>query len=219
MLIEDAAQALGSRDGERPGGSLGHTSCLSFDPTKNVGSFGSAGMLLTDDEQIAQTVRQLRYHGRDPVTGQYKRLGYNSQLSSAMADILSFKLSLFETWNQEREQIAGIYCEGLGGVVEVELPKIRPGSNHTWHKFVIRARDRDGLAQWLKEHGVATMVHYRQPLCDEPFVQEKFGEAKVPMARQATREVISLPIYPELTSEEAKYVVDGVKSFYVRGTG
>jgi dTDP-4-amino-4,6-dideoxygalactose transaminase len=154
FLIEDGAQSLGAFDNKRPVGNMGRISCLSFDPTKVVGSFSSGGAIVTDDHEIARKVRMLRYHGRGLDTKRYEMVGYNSQLSSEMAAMLVFKLSEMRLWEKERQRIAMIYRDGLSRVHEVTLPQVRPGSTH------------------------------------------------------------SLPIYPDLTAEEAKFVVDKIKNFY-----
>jgi dTDP-4-amino-4,6-dideoxygalactose transaminase len=220
VLIEDAAQALGSHDGERPAGSMGDISCLSFDPTKVIGSFSSAGALLSDDDETCEKVRALRYHGRDPETRRYEILGYNSQLATEMAAMLNFKLSRLDEWIRQRGDIAKIYLENLSAVLQVSLPEIRPGSDHNWHKFVIRVKDRDLLSLFLKERGVATRVHYPNVLCDEPLVQKlnlPREAVNVPVAREVASSVLSLPIFPELTEAEAVYVVDCIRTFYDEG--
>jgi dTDP-4-amino-4,6-dideoxygalactose transaminase len=217
VLIEDAAQALGSKDGTRPAGNMGDISCLSFDPTKVIGSFSSAGALVTDDSQISEMVQALRYHGRNPTTRRYEILGFNSQLSTEMAAMLDFKLTRLEEWIKERDHIAQIYLVGLSDVRQVNLPKICPGSTHNWHKFVLRAEHRDHLAQYLKDHGIETMIHYPKALADEPLIQSLDLEPEavnIPVARKAALNVISLPIYPELTEAEVNYVVESIKGFY-----
>ena len=220
VLIEDAAQSLGSSDRARPGGSLGRASCFSFDPTKVVASFSSGGMVVTDDATLAERVRRLRYHGRDAQTREYAVLGYNSQLSTEMAALLSYKLKHLPAWTTERDRVATVYQAGLGNIGEVVLPRVRPGSTHTWHKFVIRAENRDGLASWLKERGIGTMIHYPKLLPDTPYLASHNSAAHdLPVGRKIAGEVLSLPIYPEITNEEADYVVDTIKSFYDSNLG
>ncbi len=217
VLIEDAAQSLGSSDGDRPAGSMGKISCLSFDPTKVIGSFSSAGALLTDDDEIFRKVRSMRYHGKNPETKRYEMLGYNCQLSCEMAAMLSFKLAKINEWRKERETIADIYLEHLSEIDEITLPVIRPGSGHNWHKFVIRADDRDNLFRFLKERGIITMIHYPVALCDEPLVKKlqlPLESVNAPATRKIVSSVLSLPIFPELTEAEAKYVVESIKDFY-----
>lgn len=218
ILIEDAAQALGASDEDRQAGSMGVVSCLSFDPTKVIGSFGSAGVLLSDDEDILDHARALRYHGRNPKTRQYEILGFNSQLASEMAGMLSFKVDQLDEWIGERDEIARIYLEGLKDVPDIILPQKRQGSTHNWHKFVIRSSKRDELEAYLASKGIATMVHYPRPLCDEPLVQGYNLPADaidVPCTRHITSQVLSLPIFPELTPQEAGYVVECVRGFFI----
>lgn len=214
-IIEDAAQSLGSFDGLRPAGSMGEVSCISFDPTKIVGSFSSAGALVTDDPEIYNKCIALRYHGRNPTTRQYEILGFNSQLAEEMAAMLVFKVKLLDKWIKERDRIACIYLNDLSQLSQLVLPKIREGSGHNWHKFVMRASHRNELQYYLKDNGIETMVHYAKPLCDEPVIQQLAErEIDVPVSRQASEEVISLPIFPEITNNEAHYVVDAIKDFY-----
>lgn len=214
-LVEDAAQALGARDGSRPAGSMGRASCFSFDPTKVIGAFGSGGALGTDDADIAAHARALRYHGRDPASRQFARVGFNSQLSSEAAAMLAFKMAHLEEWQAERARIADLYRRGLDGLAGLTMPATRPGSTHNWHKFVVRARERDALAQHLAKRGVATMVHYSRLMCEEPAVTGLGGATpNLPAARDAVDHVLSLPIYPDMTEAEAAAVIDGVRSFY-----
>lgn len=217
VLIEDAAQALGAKDENRPAGSMGKVSCVSFDPTKVIAAFGSAGALLTDDPQVARHARMLRYHGRDPETRAYEILGFNSQLSSETAAMLDFKLSKMGEWQRLRTCIAEVYLRALAGLPKVILPRVRPGGGHNWHKFVLRAGDRSRLASALKEAGVQTMVHYARTLADEPLIAKLKLPAEaleLPEARRHAAEALSLPIFPELRLEEANYVVEVIREFY-----
>lgn len=220
LLLEDAAQALGTFSETRPAGSMGLASCLSFDPTKVVGSFGSGGAVLTDDPVLADTLRMLRYHGRDPVSRSFVRLGYNSQLSSEMAAMLSFKLDQLPTWMEERGAIAHLYLEGLVDLPEVALPPPILAKTHNWHKFVLRTPRRDALAAFLKGRGIQTQIHYPCPLNEEPVVLQHLPPEAVtimPGARQLARTALSLPIYPELTPEEALHVVQVIQEFFLYG--
>jgi dTDP-4-amino-4,6-dideoxygalactose transaminase len=220
VLIEDAAQALGAFDGKRPAGSMGKASCISFDPTKVIGSFSSAGAVVTDDDALAKKVRMYRYHGRDPDTRTYEVLGHNCQLASEMAAMLSFKLDKLRHWEEERHRIASLYLDTLHDISDVLLPKIRSGSTHNWHKFVIRTKDRNALAAWLKERGIQTNVHYPRAIPDEPVMRALGLPAEacnVPVARSLAKEILSLPIYPDLKSDEARYVCEQVRGFFARG--
>lgn len=216
VIMEDAAQALGACDGGRPAGSLGRVSCVSFDPTKVIGSFSSAGALLTDDPTIAEAVRRLRYHGREPESRQYVEPGYNSQLPSEMAGMLRFKLGQLSVWQSERQAVADHYLAELCEIRATSLPKVRPGSTHNWHKFVIRVPDRQDLATSLSAARIQTMVHYARALPDEPLFQpsERLCTSPVPCARRAVGEVLSLPIYPDLTQPEVAYVCRTIREHY-----
>lgn len=219
LLIEDTAQSLGSLDGSRPAGSMGQVSCMSFDPTKVIGSFSSAGMLLTDDAAMAERVRMMRYHGRSLKSKDFEILGYNSQLASDMAAMLDFKMARLAEWEKERAAIAKLYIEGLEDLGQIVLPKVRQGSTHNWHKFVLQAKNRDQLAEHLKSHGIETLVHYGKALSDEKCILSlnlPVQYREVPVARQAASSVISLPVFPDLREEEVKWVVEKIKEFFIR---
>ena len=156
-----------------------------------------------------------RYHGRDPATREYELLGYNSQLSTEMAAMLVFKLSKMREWEAERGVIANTYRKGLADLSQqISLPATAPGSSHNWHKFVIRAADRDGFMEHLKNKGIQTMVHYPTALCDTPLFAEYSSESSVPETRNATRSVLSLPIFAELQPSEAETVVQRIREYY-----
>lgn len=214
-IIEDAAQALGSFYNRRPAGHMGTVSCVSFDPTKVVGSFGSGGMLMTDSNEIAEKSIQLRYHGKDSKTSQYVRLGYNSQLSSEHAALLSFKMDHLSEWIKKRKNIAETYIRELQNIEEIILPRIRPGSTHNWHKFVIRIKNRDHLKRFLEDNGIQTMVHYPVPLYKIPYIANRLSrKVSLPVVEKICSEVISLPIYPELTKKEISYTINIIKKFF-----
>ena len=215
-LIEDAAQAIGTRYRGRAAGSMGPVSCLSFDPTKVVGSFSSAGAVVTDDPDVARAIVKQRYHGRDPQTKDYEGLGFNSQLSSEMAAMLVFKLSKMVEWESQRADIAKIYHEGLADLAQIQLPSLAPGSTHNWHKFVIRAARRDDLVAALKASGVQTVVHYPKAISDTPVFAKYVNSTEVPEARKAAAAVLSLPIYAELDPSEAEAVVARIREYYDR---
>ena len=215
IIIEDAAQALGSFYNRRPAGNMGTASCVSFDPTKVVGSFGSGGMLMTDSNEIAEKSIQLRYHGKDSKTSQYVRLGYNSQLSSEHAALISFKIDHLSQWLKERKKIAETYIRKLQDIKEIILPKICPGSTHNWHKFVMRVKDRDRLKRFLEDSGIQTMVHYPVPLYKIPYIAAHCGKKiMLPVTEKVCSEVISLPLYPELTKKEISYIINTIKKFF-----
>ncbi|UFS69331.1 DegT/DnrJ/EryC1/StrS family aminotransferase [Geomonas sp. RF6] len=214
-VIEDAAQSFGSSFAGRRAGSMGDASCISFDPTKVIGAFGSGGMLLTDSPDIAATATPLRYHGKNMKSGAFEMVGYNSQMPSEHASLLSLKVDLLGDWIKKREEVAARYLEGLAGIPGVGLPKRRPGSTHNWHKFVIRSGERGALREFLRKEGIETMVHYPTPL-DRVAPLRTEGSASVG-AQRAADEVLSLPIYPELREDEVSRIINTIRAFFSGG--
>ena len=196
-LVEDAAQAFGAHGA----GAIGAISCCSFDPTKTVAAPGSGGAVLCDDNATADTLRTLRWHGRDPA-GRFATLGYNSQLPSAAAAVLHDKLAFDGRWTARRRAIAAAYDAALAGTPHRPVGTA-PGRDHVFHKYVLRAPDRTALAERLAAAGIPTRVHYDRPLYREPV----FGGApECPAAVAACREVLSLPIHAYLTDAEVERV-------------
>lgn len=213
-IIEDAAQALGSSFAGKPAGSLGEASCVSFDPTKVVGAFGSGGAVLTDSPGIAARVGRLRYHGKDPASGEFVELGYNSQLSTESAAMLAFKLDQLPQWAVRRGAVARRYIAGLGDLPGVVLPALRPGSASNWHKFVVKTERRDEMKKRLAAEGIQTMVHYPAPLCDLPYVRDYVKvRAEVPVTRAISEKTLTLPSHPELTDSEIDRIIAAVRDF------
>lgn len=201
VLIEDAAQALGATDA----GAIGTASCLSFDPTKPLAAPGSGGAVLTDDAELAEHVRRLRWHGRE-AAGRYGELGYNSQLPEIAAAVLLRKLELEPEWRAARRRIAARYDAALDASPAIEAPMHDADAAHAFSKYVVRARDRDRLRERLERAGVPTRIHYARPLHREPL----FAAARSPTcpnAERASREVLSLPIHAFLDEHEVEQVV------------
>lgn len=217
ILIEDAAQALGTKFSGRHAGSIGDASCISFDPTKVIGSYGSGGIVLTDNSHTAERIKQYRYHGKSSESGQFEILGYNSQLASDKAGMLHFKLNKLDEWIKARNTIAQLYFENLSEITDLQLPKIKKGSGHNWHKFVIRTKHRDALQAYMNKHNIETKIHYSPTLPNIPMIQNLKLSKKAtntPTAELVSGEVLSLPIYPELTLFEAEYVTKIIKKFF-----
>lgn len=217
-LVEDAAQALGAKDKQRPAGSMGQTSCISFDPTKVLNASGSGGIVLTDDSDIYEAIKRLRYHGRDQKTREIIEIGYNSQLASDKAAQLRYKLAFLKDWQKRRAAIADYYNSELSNIPGIGIPTIRPGSTHNWHKYVLDiAVGRDGLREHLKQSNVSAMVHYDKTLADEPVIQALQLDplqTNTPVAKQKVKQVLSLPIFAELTDLEVEKVVSSIKTYY-----
>lgn len=209
-IIEDAAQSFGARYRGRPSGSLGDISVLSFDPTKNLPNYGSGGMILTDNLDLAGFLRDMRNNAKD----EFAPAGTNSRMSEADCAQMLVKLQYFDAWQKRRTEIANYYINRLIDYVD----PIQPGVDvdHAWHKFVIRVPDRSRLIDYLAEHGVETRVHYERPLTDYEAAFDHFDFARdfFTGARAHCREALSLPIYPELTDAEVEYIADLVTRFY-----
>ena len=227
-VIEDAAQAIGaeypSPSGIKKACAMGDFGALSFFPSKNLGAFGDGGMVLTNDESLSQKLKVLRVHGsRDKYF--YEILGGNFRLDALQAAILSVKLKYLETWQHKRIEKAsyydGIFKEsGLGqeGLIQIpeSLYKDKGVKNyHVYHQYVIRAEKRDRLKEFLQEKNVATAIYYPLPLhLQKCFSYLGYKEGDFPVAEEAAREVLALPIYPELTSDQQDFIVSSIQSFY-----
>jgi dTDP-4-amino-4,6-dideoxygalactose transaminase len=218
MVIEDAAQSVGARDGQgRAAGTTGDVGCFSFFPTNNLGAFGDAGMVITDDGKLAETVRLLRMHGSKRKY-YHKQIGGNFRLDALQAAILRVKLGYLPLWTAARRQNAARYrelfaCSGLSR--QVMVPQDVPG--HTYNQFVIRCTERDRLQAFLHECEIETEIYYPVPLhLQECFRQLGYGQGEFPRAEAAAQEVLALPMYPELTEKQQCYVVDQVCEFYRR---
>ena len=208
-VIEDAAQAIGATYAGRPLGAWGDAACLSFYPTKNLGACGDAGMILTNRSDLAERLRRLRHHGDG---GRYRHLelGYSSRLDDLQAALLRVKLGRLEAWTAARRRIAARYHDALAGL-PLTLPIEREPARHVYHLYTIRHRQRDALAKALVQLGVGTAVHYPIAVPGQPM----FGlpaERQWPEATRASREVLSLPCYAELTDDEVNQATRAVRT-------
>ena len=215
-VVEDAAQAIGARYLDRVAGTLGVVGCLSFYPSKNLGAAGDAGACLTDQESLVDLLRSLRVHGTEP--GQpylHRHVGFNSRLDALQAVILGVKMKRLSAWNETRRRLAQYYTERLGYISEVQAPHLADRCEHVFHQYVIRAQRRDELMKYLGEQGVEARVFYPRPLhLQECFASLAHKEGDFPEAERASREVLALPIFPGLTSEEQDHVVRNIWDFY-----
>jgi dTDP-4-amino-4,6-dideoxygalactose transaminase len=224
FVIEDAAQALGaeyrphSNSVPRRAGQLGDLACFSFYPTKNLGAFGDAGMVVTHNPHWAEKVRLLRVHGSQPKYF-HKWIGINSRLDAIQAAILLVKFRHLEKWTEERQRKAKRYGELfldlLPSVHGLRLPTIQHENRHIFHQYVIRVPERDRLRQFLTENGIGTDIYYPLPLhLQECYSFLKYRPGDLPVSEKASEEVLALPIYPELTEDQQMMVVDRIKAFY-----
>jgi dTDP-4-amino-4,6-dideoxygalactose transaminase len=218
-VLEDAAQAVGARAGGVAAGAFGAAGCLSFYPTKNLGGLGDGGMVLTSDDAIAAFVRRDRHQGqRAPYV--HASIGLCSRLDALQAAALGVKLPRLDAWNARRREVAGWYDAwfreaGVAGGDGAPLRLPRPaGEAHVFHQYVVRARERDALRAHLAAAGVQTQVYYPLPLHLQPALAHLgHRPGEFPEAERASREVLALPVYPELTREAVATVVEAVSGF------
>jgi dTDP-4-amino-4,6-dideoxygalactose transaminase len=209
-LIEDAAQAHGAEYLGQRCGSIGHLACFSFYPGKNLGAYGDAGAVTGNDGRLLDKVRMLRDHGR---TGKYEHdeIGFGERLDALQAAILATKLSWLDTWTEARRAHANLYNQLLAET-GVATPYESPNVRHVYHLYVIRARHRDKLLAHLKRSGIGAGIHYPIPLHRQPaYLKRGYGDTSLPDTEQAANEIISLPMYPELSHEQMTYVARVVK--------
>jgi len=217
-VIEDAAQAIGAEFRGRRAGGIGDLGCLSFFPTKNLGAFGDAGLVTTNDEALASTLRRLRVHGMEP-RYYHPLIGGNFRLDELQAAVLLVKLGHLDAWTAARQRNAGCYRAAIGraGLGDrVKVPWVARDGRHVYNQFVVRAEARDALRAWLAEAGVGTEVYYPVPLHLQPcFAGLGYGgPGAFPQAECAAVEALALPIYPELSETQLQHVVDTMAAFY-----
>jgi dTDP-4-amino-4,6-dideoxygalactose transaminase len=217
-VIEDAAQAIGARrsiDGEwRMAGELGWVTGYSFFPSKNLGAWGDGGMMVTSDDQAAARLRKLRLHG-GAKQYHHDEVGTNSRLDTLQAAILLAKLPRLAGWSARRRDHAAHYTAALATVAGVRPPVVERNNEHIFHQYTLRVERRDELQAHLKGKGIGTAVYYPIPLhLQACFSHLGYKPGRLPAAEQAAREVLSLPIYPELARAQQDYVIDGIRGFY-----
>ncbi len=209
-VIEDNAQAIGASYRGRKTGSLGELGCISFFPSKNLGAYGDAGMIVTDSEQLAARLRLLRNHGQAKKYVSEEQ-GWNSRLDEIQAAVLRVKLRHLERWNTARQGHAAEYTARLSRLPGVVTPTVPDGCMHVFHQYTIRTPQRDRVQQALADRGIASTVYYPVPLHLQPlYVGLGYKCGDLPVAERAADEVLSLPLYPELTSEQIERVADAL---------
>ncbi len=242
-VIEDACQAIGAEYKNIKAGALGDIACFSFFPTKNLGAFGDAGLITTNDEQLSVICKALREHAggknglqaknilegnvealkelkeEDPLYNPYKYynylIAYNSRLDSIQAVVLRTKLKHLDKWNAKRTQNAKFYLENLKGVGDIVLQQELTDRKDVWHQFVIKTKYKDELGKFLSDNGVGTGAFYPIPLhLQEAFKYLGYKEGSLPVSERLSKETVCLPIFPELTQEELQYIVDMIKKFF-----
>jgi dTDP-4-amino-4,6-dideoxygalactose transaminase len=212
-IIEDAAQAIGATYKGRAAGTMGAVGCFSFFPSKNLGAYGDAGLVTSDDEALAKRIRLLRTHGAEPKY-YHREVGGNFRLDALQAAVLRVKLPQLATWNERRRENAARYhrlFERAGLVPRVALPIEPAGRVHIYHQYVVRVPRRDAVRQHLASRGVGTDIYYPVPFHRQDcFAHLGHPLEAFPNADKAAAEVLALPIFPELTEVQQAYVVDGV---------
>jgi dTDP-4-amino-4,6-dideoxygalactose transaminase len=212
-VVEDAAQAHGARYRGRRVGGLGRLAGFSFYPSKNLGALGDAGAVTMHDTGLAARVRLLRDHGQ---TAKYTHtiVGYNARLDGLQAALLRVKLPHLERWNRRRQALAAAYRRGLTGLPGIMLPQPAADREHVYHLFVVRCRERDALQEHLNACGIASGVHYPAPIHLQPaFAALGCRAGDFPASETAAREVLALPLYPELSDEAVAWVCDTVRAW------
>ena len=216
LLIEDCAQAHFSAHQSALAGTVGNVAAFSFYPTKNLGAYGDAGCVVTKDAEIGVKARRFSNHG-GLLKNEHLMEGINSRMDELQAAILMVKLKHIDSWNEQRIQPAETYRKKLSTVSSIKLPGLRPHAHHTYHQFVIRAQHRNELKLFLFEKGIETEIHYPTALPLEPaYAFLKHTPSDFPIASELVTEILSLPIYPEISEEQIDYVCSAIQSFYTK---
>jgi len=218
-LIEDCSQAHFASFGDVQVGTTGIASTFSFYPGKNLGAYGDAGAIVTNDDTLERKVRAYANHGA-LIKHQHEMEGINSRLDGLQAAILSAKLPFIHKWNALRNERALYLNEKLKSIRQVEIPAIRSGSKHVFHLYVIKAERRDQLQLFLKERGIETAIHYPTPLPLLPaYSYLGHSEKDFPVSARNKERILSLPLYPEITTEQLDYVAGQIQEFYEINNG
>jgi dTDP-4-amino-4,6-dideoxygalactose transaminase len=213
-VIEDAAQAIGATYRDKKAGSFGKTACFSFFPSKNLGAYGDAGFVITDDEDLADLIRRLRVHGAKPKY-YHSMIGYNSRLDTIQAAILMVKLKYLPAWHEARRERAARYDRLLEDLGQITTPLVREHNYHIYHQYTVIAEDRDGLKDFLKSREIGIDTYYPLPLhLQDCYSDLGYRKGDLPVSESLSKKVISLPIFPELTDEEQDFVVESIKEYY-----
>ena len=213
MVIEDCAQSFGADIRGKKVGSFGTAACYSFYPSKNLSCYGDGGMVLTDAAAINERVRRLRNHGSTR-TYYHDEIGYNSRLDEMQAAVLNVKMRRIDGYNDRRRAVAARYRERLGDL-PLLLPVEQQGCRHVYHQFTLRSDRRDDLSAYLQGEGIAAVVYYPVPLHRQKALQGVVPSAgEFPEAEKAAREVLSIPMYPELSEAAIDFICDKIRAFF-----
>lgn len=213
-VIEDAAQSHGASYAGKMTGSFGKAGCFSFYPSKNLGAFGEGGAIVSDDADFIAKVKRLRSHGESE-RYVHAELGFNMRMSGFQGAILGVKLPHLAEWNEKRRQAGSAYRKALAGTELIFPPEDGEKERQVYHLFVVRSPKRDALREFLTEKGVGTAIHYLKPTHKQPMWTAMFGEQKpLPVSEKLAGEILSLPMYPELTGDQINYIAECVREFH-----
>lgn len=215
-VVEDAAQAIGARYEKKKAGTIGDVGCFSFFPTKNLGAYGDGGMVITNNKNLASTIGLLKNHGSSSGEKYLNLvLGTNSRLDSIQAAILRVKIKYLWKWNKKRAEIAFYYSKCLKETGDIVIPLIKAGRSHVFHQYTIRTKSRDKLQKYLKEKAISTAIYYPIALHLQPaFRYLGYKKNDFPESEKASNEVLSLPIYPELSKKKQDFIIKTIKKFF-----
>jgi len=215
VVLEDACQAHGAKYKGKHAGSLGHAAAFSFYPAKNLGAYGDGGMVVTNDERVAESLKMLRNYGQREKY-HHELLGYNHRLDTLQAAVLRVKLKHLDAWNAARHQHAQLYSEFLAHS-PVVLPVEADYAESVYHLYVVRAADRDGLRAYLRDKGITTGIHYPMPIHLQPTYRGLgYEKGRFPVTEGYAKQVLSLPMYAELDTEQIRYVAETIYAFFQR---
>ena len=214
LVIEDACQSHGARYKGKAAGTLGLAGCFSFYPGKNLGACGDGGMIVTNDDDLAAKTRMLRNYGQKQKY-QHLEQGTNSRLDTVQAAILRLKLKHLDQWNRQRAQHAKQYSERLAHLPQVQVPAIGKDRTHVFHLYVIRVLRRAALQEFLGQRGIQTIIHYPMPVhLHEAYAELGYRRGDFPVSEQLADEILSLPMFAELTENQIDYVCGAIREFY-----
>lgn len=213
-IIEDAAQAHGASYNNQKAGSLGDVACFSFYPGKNLGAFGDAGIVVTNNKTLATKIRVLANHGRK-TKYEHSTLGYNYRLDTIQAAILNVKLKHLFKWNKARKRIAEFYNKELAPILELSLPMVQKNNEHVYHLYVIKTKQRNKLQKYLSQKGIATGIHYPVPL----HLQKAYGhlgykKGDFPETEKIAKQILSLPMHPYLNKQQQSFISKNINRFF-----
>jgi dTDP-4-amino-4,6-dideoxygalactose transaminase len=218
-LVEDAAQAHMAKSGDTFAGNFGRAGAFSFYPAKNLGAFGEAGAVTTDDDELASLMRRLRDHGQVEKY-RHSHWGHNYRMDSIQGAVLGVKLTRMAEWTARRREMAAVYNAGLSGLSGLTLPVERPGTAHVYHLYVVRVNGsfrRDDLRSHLSDHGISSALHYPVPLhLQEGLRFLGYREGDFPVSESAAAECLALPLYPEMSDEQVGFLLETVRAFFRR---